>query len=195
MWDRLFGKKKRRPETVVVRLNARLQPLHRGEAFEDPLDATLKAEGLGEVTGGGTMQAASGEIEHCDVELTMSDASDAANARVVAALEALGAPKGSQLELLDAGTERAFGRTEGLAVYLNGTDLPADTYASCDSNVVYAELARLIEGTGRVLSYWQGPTETGFYLYGGSFEDLKRRIEPFLATYPLCAQCRVVRIA
>ena len=43
---------------VIVRLNARLQPLHRGEWFEDPLAEALEKKTYGEVTGGGTMQAA-----------------------------------------------------------------------------------------------------------------------------------------
>ena len=74
-------------------------------------------------------------------------------------------------------------------------ELPEATYQSCDSNFVYGELDRLLEGEGRVLSYWQGPTETAFYMYGNSFEEMKRSIAGFLASYPLCERCRVLQVA
>ena len=57
------------PTFVVASLNARLQPIHRGEYFEDPLDAALIERNLGHVSGGGTMQMKSGEIEFCDIEI------------------------------------------------------------------------------------------------------------------------------
>jgi hypothetical protein len=196
MLSRLFGKKRSaEPEMVIIQLNARLQPMHRGEFFEDPLDAKLKAVGLGEVSGGGTMQAESGEIDYCDIELQMTDTGDEAIGKLVALLEQLGAPKGSKVRISSSQAEHAVGRAEGMAVYLNGTDLPDETYQSCDSNVVYSELDRLVEGKGRVLSYWQGPRETAFYLYGDSFADMKQRTAEFLATYPLCAKCRVTQVA
>ena len=37
--------------------------MDRGERYEDPLDAFLKANGLGEVSGGGTQLLETGEIE------------------------------------------------------------------------------------------------------------------------------------
>ena len=42
---------------VVARLNARVQPIARGDYFEDPLQDTLEQAGVGEVTGGGTQLA------------------------------------------------------------------------------------------------------------------------------------------
>ena len=39
--------------TVVARLYEPIEPIHRGTHYEDPLDATLRAAGLGEVTGVG----------------------------------------------------------------------------------------------------------------------------------------------
>ncbi|HWV09054.1 MAG TPA: hypothetical protein VN156_05900, partial [Pseudomonas sp.] len=84
---------------------------------------------------------------------------------------------------------------EGLAIYLNGTDLEKTVYEECDSNVVYSELDRLTEGNGRVYSYWQGPTETAFYLYGNSFTEMKHLITELVDTYPLCHKCRIEQIA
>jgi hypothetical protein len=198
LFRRLFGKK--RPpdepsEIIVVRLNAKLQPMHRGEYFEDPLDAVLKRSRIGEVIGGGTMQEPSGEIAYCDIEIALSSPPDEAVPIIISTLEDLGAPGGSTLLVERSGAQHALGKAEGLAVYLNGTELPAETYETCDSNFVYSEFDRLLVGKGRVLSYWQGPTETAFYMYGGSFSDMKKRLEAFIASYPLCHRCRIAQIA
>lgn len=80
-------------------------------------------------------------------------------------------------------------------MYLNGTDLPNEVYETCDSNHVLSECERLLQTGGRVLSWWQGPTETAIYMYGASFDDMRARIESLLAVYPLCQKCRVERIA
>ncbi len=180
---------------VVATLNARLQPIHRGEFFEDPLDAALKADGRCEVSGGGTMGGPSGEIQYCDIEISGRELGAQVIALIVSTLDALGAPKGSKLKIEASGQEVPFGQAEGLAVYLNGTDLPDETYRDCDSNYVYAEFDRLLEGEGRVLSYWQGPRETAFYMYGRSFDRMSHLLSGFIATYPLCARCRLEQVA
>jgi hypothetical protein len=180
---------------MVAQLNARLQPMHRGEFFENALNAELERSQLGEITGGGTLQAKNGEIEYCDIEVEISGDASAAEATLVRTLEALGAPRGSKLHIEAEGREIPFGLNEGLAVYLNGTSLPDHVYKECDSNFVHSEFGRLLEGKGRVLSYWQGPTETAFYMYGPSFAAMEECLAQFLATYPLCQQCRLVQIA
>lgn len=198
MFGRLFKKKPQAQaaqQFMLAKINARLQPMHRGEFFEDPLDAVLKGAGNGEVSGGGTLQAASGEIEYCDIEIQCAESGHETVSLVVSTLEGLGAPKGSRLTVESTGEEIPFGSAEGLAVYLNGTDLPSETYRECDSNHVYAEFARLLDGEGRVLSYWQGPAETAFYMYGQSFEKMKHLLAGFIASYPLCAQCRIEQVA
>jgi hypothetical protein len=198
MFGRLFGKKAVETppgDMVIVQLNARLQPMHRGEFFEDPLDEVLKKHRVGAVTGGGTKMAESGEIEYCDIELQLPQASPDALQLVISTLEGLGAPKGSKLRVAGSDTELVFGKAEGLAVYLNGTDLPEETYASCDSNFVYSEFDRLLAPDGRVMSYWEGSAETAFYVYGGAFPRMSERLAEFIASYPLCRDCRVVQVA
>lgn len=169
--------------------------MHRGEFFEDPLDEVLKTHAVGEITGGGTLQSQSGEIEYCDIEIEVKNSSEAAVQTIIHRLEELGAPKGSKLKIEATDSDLPFGVSEGMAVYLNGTSLPDTVYRECDSNFVYSELDRLLNGSGRVLSYWQGPTETAFYLYGSSFKEMREKISEFLASYPLCQQCRVEQIA
>ena len=67
---KLFGKQKNNDvgNFIVATLNDKIMPLDRGEIYEDPLEEFLKANGIGEVTGGGTMQLKSGELEYCDLK-------------------------------------------------------------------------------------------------------------------------------
>lgn len=179
---------------VTARLNAKLQPMHRGDLFEDPLNERLEQAGHGTITGGGTQMAPSGEIEYCDLEIRLNAVTAEVLDWLVANLEDLGAPKGSQL-IVDGAEPRAFGANEGMAVYLNGTDLPDEVYEACDSNVVYDELESAAGDSGNVYSYWQGPSETALYLYGQSFDEMRALTTAFIASYPLCQRCRVVQIA
>ena len=72
MFKKLFSKPETAKYLVIARLNDRAQPIDRGERYENPLDAFLKANGLGEVSGGGTQLLESGEIEFCEVELALA---------------------------------------------------------------------------------------------------------------------------
>ena len=65
----------------------------------------------------------------------------------------------------------------------------------CDVNVVIEELERSLAESGRMYSYWEGAKETALYFYGADFEEMRERMQEFLAEYPLCAKCRVVQIA
>ena len=180
---------------IVAHLNARIQPLHRGEFFEDPLNEELERASLGEVTGGGTLQMQSGEIDSCDIEIEVTNTSRETATRIIEILERLRAPKGSKLIVEADGSELPFGVAEGMAVYLNGTELPDEVYKECDSNFVLDEFNRLLGEVGKVLSWWQGPTETAFYLYGASFAEMKARVAEFIDSYPLCQKCRIEQVA
>lgn len=182
------------PVVVIAQLNARLQPLDRGHIFEDPLSERLEAKGLGQVVGGGTQLLETGEISRCDFEIELINADDATLKRLVAILEELGIPKGSKL-LVGSDKEISCGTMEGLAVYLNGTDLPEEVYETCDVNYVCEQFDHLAEGVGEILGYWEGPTETALYLYGRSSSEIHKRLHRFLDQYPLCQKARVVQIA
>lgn len=193
-----FGAKKKyaEGETITVRLNARLQPVQRGEHFEDPLADVLKDLGVGELTGGGTQLTGDERgIEYCDLELSLTDTSDSALQAIVAALEELGAPKGSKLIVDGTGAETPFGAAEGLALFLNGADLPDEVYAACDVNFVIEELDRLMGENGKMKGHWEGERDTALYCYGPSFETMREAIGPLLSSYPLCQKARIVQIA
>lgn len=180
---------------VIARLNARVQPLDRCDLWEDPLQELLAADGLGEVTGGGTQLGPLGEILHCDVELGVHDTSDMTLNVIAEALNILGAPKGSRLLLGNSERAITFGHNEGLALYLNGTELPQEVYEQSDVNFVWSEFDRLLGPDGRIYSYWEGPTETALYMYGPSYENMKERIAQFITAYPLCRKSRMEQIA
>ncbi len=180
------------PLIITLKLNARLQPEHRHVLFEDPLEGLLEGASLGEITGGGTALTEDGEVEYGDIEVALNSADDLP--KILALMDQLGAPKGSVAQRAGAPDE-AFGVTEGLGLYLNGTDLPDEVYEQYDSNELFEKIVASIEGVGEVCSWWQGPTETALYLYGSSFDVLNERIAELVATYPLCQGARVVRTA
>jgi len=191
----MLGMFKKKPGIITVTLNARLQPMHRADLEDAFIEACDARRINAEVVGGGTLLAKNGEVAACDIEVQMGNLDADAIAITGRLFEAMLAPKGSYM-VVDGSSERiAIGQHEGLGLYLNGTDLPDDVYQTCDSNHVYEECERRLEGFGMVNSHWQGPNETALYMYGDSFERMHAAILPLLETYPLCRQCRVERIA
>lgn len=179
--------------SAVVTLNARLQPDARSD-LEDALEPLMQQHGH-RITGGGSLLSEEGEILECDLEIDLASGSDASVRNVIDAFEALLAPKRSRIKLKGKETAVEFGAQEGLALYLNGSDLPAHVYEECDVNHVFDECERLLDDAGHIHSHWEGPSETAFYMYGPSFDEMHRLISPLLASYPLCGGCRVERTA
>jgi hypothetical protein len=82
---------------VFAHINEAIMPIERGEKYEDPLDDFLKSRGIGEVTGGGTMQSESGEILWVGVDIEIVEPQKNITL-LVHELRELGAPRGSFLE-------------------------------------------------------------------------------------------------
>ncbi len=59
--------------------------------------------------------------------------------------------------------EFPFGKLEGLAIYINGTDLPDEVYQTCDINFVVETINQKIADQGAIQGYWQGATETALF--------------------------------
>jgi hypothetical protein len=184
------------PISAYAQLNARIMPLDRGEQYEDPLAEALAENGFAAITGGGTMQSKEGEIEYCGIDLDLFDVPNGVRF-ICDFLSQRGAPRGSTIQYESDGqkTEVPFGVAEGLAIYLNGTDLPDEVYRECDVNDVYDEINRLLGDRGAIQGHWQGPTETALYLYGYSADEMRSLISGYMAEYPLCQRARVVTIA
>lgn len=178
---------------LTLQLNAKLRPLDRGDIYEDPIDEILSQSDLGEVDGGGTMMQQNGEIENCDVELALYEDKEEVIAEILEIIEDIGVPKGSLLH--GENIEISVGSLEGLALYLNGTDLADEVYADCDINFVISEMNHLLNGKGEMYSYWEGATETALYFYGTSYEEMRSATASFISEYPLCQKSRICQIA
>ena len=178
---------------LTLNLNARLMPFDRGDIFEDPINDMLAEAGIGEVDGGGTLQEKTGEIINCDVEICLDGKPGENYEKLQGFLKRLWIPKGSFL--ISEDNKEEIGDLEGLALYLNGTDLEDEVYKSCDINFVISELVRILDEDCKYYSYWQGPEETALYFYGQSFAGMNSLMAPFIEEYPLCNKSRVVQIA
>ncbi len=178
-----------------LHLNMPLQPVHRHN-LEDHLQSVLKQMNLGEVMGGGTLlNDKEHRVESCDIEIDLLDASDNSLHQVVELIDRIGIANGSRLLCEDTGEEIPVGTLEGLAYFNNETELPEDVYKTCDINQVFEGLIDAMKGKGTLYSFWESPEWTILYFYGQSFEEMKRSIEPFIETYPLCQKCRIVQIS
>ena len=186
---------------LTINLNAKLQPKHRHDLEDVLVEILGKNDLVVEVVGGGTLQGTNGEVESCDIELSITDGCEENIQKVIGTMEAMLAPVGSHLTIYPEDNtsevkEISFGTHQGLGLYLNGKDLDDEVYKNCDVNFLYEEIERLLGDfkNGHIASHWEG-TETALYLYGVSFDEMHSRIKPILDTYPLCQKCRVVKIA
>lgn len=196
---RIFKSSKgsRPDDLMIARLNDKIMPIDRGIIYEDPLDQLLRAHKYGEVTGGGTKQTETGEIAYCDLEILIykNKYPELITDTIIKLLESQGAPKGSSLAVGQTPQAITFGKSEGLAIYLDGVSLPDNVYKECDINDVLRELRALTGDNGNIFRYWQGEAETALYFYGESFDKMARAIAAFVKAYPLCQGARIEQIA
>lgn len=176
---------------LILHLNARFQPKHRFE-LEDALQEIFEKNSAGEITGGGTSLKANGEIDSCDIEINFFD-DEKSLEWLVNLLNTIGIPKGSVLQGVEPPIN--VGVLEGLAIYMNGTDLAEEIYKSCDINYAIEQLEQSIDGIGRMYSYRELNEFTALYFYGTSFSAMKEKMNSFILSYPLCQKCRVEQIA
>lgn len=176
---------------ITLHLNARLQPKDRF-ILEDALQEIFEKNNAGEVTGGGTLLKENGEIKSCDIEIELYEENKSPE-WLKSLLNSMGIPKGSFIQ--GAGQPISVGTLEGLAIYLNGTDLPEEVYRSCDINYVIEQLKQAVDTVGSMYSYRELDTFTALYFYGVSFSLMKEKMEDFVSTYPLCRNCRIEQIA
>jgi hypothetical protein len=179
---------------LTLQINARLMPLDRGDIYEDPILDALEASGCGTVDGGGTLlQKAGGEIEYCDVGIVLNGNTKENMDELLRIIDSIEFPKGSFL--IGEDLKLPLGVLEGLALYMNGTELPDEVYRSHDINYVIERIKELLGESGSLYSYWEGPKDTALYFYGPSFEEMKKKMDAFISVCPLCQKSRVEKIA
>ena len=177
------------PHLVIARLYEHIEPIDRGDRYEEPLQAALEKTGLGRVTGGGSQLDELGGIAYADVEMELANVDEAL--RIAAeALEVAGAPQGSEL-ISHNRVLREFGRLQCLAIYLDGISLPDEVYAHLDFEAVVAALGGAA-GDDSYRGFWQGPEETGIFLFGPDAEAMYATVEPLLRRLPIGQNARVV---
>ena len=180
------------PHAVIARLYEHIEPIDRGERYEDPLQARLEQQGnLGRVTGGGSQLNESGGIAHADIEIELANL-DAAVRVVAEALEAAGAPQGSELiDVSNSTMLKELGTQQCVAVFLDGVTLPDEVYETLDFDGVVRTLGTAA-GDGSYRGFWQGAEETGLFFFGPDAEALFARVEPALGRLPIGQNARVV---
>jgi hypothetical protein len=179
---------------VVARICEHVEPIDRGERYEDPLAELLHDLGIGAVIGGGTELSEQGGIQFGDIDIELTDLEQglAATAQL---LTERGAPVGSYLQYqADGQTQRVgFGTVECVAIFLDGAGLPTTIYETTNINELAAQLEARLDGgaIGQIRGSWAGETETSLLIYGPQAQAIADAIEPVLKTYPLCQNSRL----
>ena len=147
---------------LVIQLNDKINPIDRGEVYEDQLNEFLAKNEYGEVIAAGTVLEKNGEVALCDItiELLNSKESNQIISEIIEELEKLGAPNGSKLIIEKTKQEIEFGALEGLGIYLDGVNLPDKVYKEADPMFVINEIKRLANIQSHVIREWRGHAET-----------------------------------
>jgi len=80
-----------------IRIPDHVAPLDRGSRYEDPLQQSLSAAGIGEVTGGGSQLGEDNTIAYCGLDVVVSDR-DRGLAVIRETLRHLGVPPSTVIE-------------------------------------------------------------------------------------------------
>jgi hypothetical protein len=182
------------PHTVIARIPEHIEPVDRGQRYEDPLTQALASVDLGMVTGGGTQLTPESEIAHVDLEIALANL-DSAVDLVKQTLESMGAPVGSQLLFRRKGLDEEipFGVQEGLAIYLDGVSLPNEVYERTNIQEVVQQVAEAVESVGgEWRGSWSGPSETALYQFGPSADAMLDALAPVFESYAICQNARIV---
>lgn len=183
--------------TYPYRVNARIwepvQPMDRIVRYEDPLDMALEERHLGGISGEGCQSSDEREIEFVDIDLELANI-DSALDLIRQVLEEAGAPAGSELRFEKDGEEVAipFGQQEGVAIYLDGVNLPEEVYEQCDLDDLAEMITDALLGAGEIRGAWAGAEETALYIYGPDAATTFSMLKPLLHSHPLCQNARVV---
>ena len=189
---KLFDKFKKKETfiSITLQMNAKLQPFHRAD-FEDMIENILKEKQAGEIIGGGSLLMPTGEISCCDIEFSIIE--NQVDSFISFLNQITLIPNGSKILMKDSMMN--IGKSEGLGLYLNGTDLPKEVYQNSDINELIEQIDTALKGVAVRLSHWEGNSETALYYYGPSYETIKEKILPITQNYPLCEKCRIEQIA
>jgi len=186
------------PVFVVFTLAMPLQPRERHEYFEDRIDEFLQDKNLAEYCGGGTSINKDGSIQSCDIELEINHINNIPT--LIDALENYGAAKGSVARFEDEQgktTEIAFGKNEGLALWLDNNILNDDALCTQDDiDALYTAISQTFKSYVQLsLSGQEVGDNYVIYFYGPSFTVLEQRLQALFGHFPALNNARIEQIA
>ncbi len=175
-----------------VHLPVKLGHRDADKLFAAPLKAQLAAAALGTVLECKRRVRPSGQVQGVDMHLGLTDISHSAFRTVIGMLEALAAPCGSSIRLVEGlGDPIVFGRTEGLELSIETTITP-DAEARRDLAMTCREA---IEAIGVSRGWDVSDALTHFYFYGENFAEMKQRLNRILAEHPRYGDAMLRRVA
>ena len=162
------------------------------KVFGEPLKAQLMAASLGTLLGCEPRTRASGAIQGVDLSLGLRDCRDSTLATVAGMLEALSAPCGSSIRLVDGLQEPLiFGLTEGLELAVD-TPLAPDADARRD---LASACKSALEHLGVSRGWDQRRNQTVFYFYGESYAEMRESLSRVLKSTDRFADAIIRRMA
>ena len=180
------------PHLVIARIPEHIEPMDRGERYEDPLSEELQKVAAGEVTGGGSQLDENFFIRFVDIEICLANL-DSAISLATKVLEDCGAPKGSKLLFEREGAEQEihFGKMEGVTLTLDA-NLPAEDWERY-AGEVWQTIENLLteESLGAIHGSKATDEVTEVYLYGPSAENIIKGLKQFRSNFPLCKNSTV----
>lgn len=182
------------PHFVVVRINEYIQPIDRGDRYEDPLNDALEDKGFGQVTGGGTQLGGEGRIEGVDLDIELANLDEALSLTRRTLVE-LGVPAGSRLTYTQNGEDKVeeIGDLEGIEIYLDAVGLPDEVYETLDFPVEYERLTEMLKtADGEPRSVYDLNEETLITAYGPDADRLFASIETVSNKIPVFQNARIV---
>jgi hypothetical protein len=183
------------PHVITARLKAHIEPIDRGEWYEDPLSEVLEKKQMGEVTGGGSALGDDFKIKHADLEIALANL-DTALQLTRDCLEQIGVPLGSELIYEVDGEVKSipFGNRETISIYLDGVGLPDEVYENADFDQIVSEVSETVRsgGAGEYRGFSQGETETALYVFAPSADSTYAALQSVIAKHPLFQNARVV---
>ena len=174
---------------IKIVLNMFLLPNERRN-IEFLTDELLVSNELGEVTGGSTFQKKNGEVYKCEIYIRLKD--EASFDIFLDLIKDVNFAKGSRVESSNRRVE--VGDFEGLALYLNASDLSSDVYKNNNYDEVIADLCETLGEDGAFLGTNIIDKFFILYFYGNSYEIIKEKILPYLKDSPLCEDFRVKQV-
>lgn len=164
--------------TISVTLAEAYLPVKLGhrdaeKVFGAPLTAQLAATGLGTVMSCKTRERASGAIMGVDLALGLTDGRETTLQTIAGMLEALSAPCGSSIRLVDGwGDPLLFGLTEGLELAI-GTPIAPDADSRRDLALTCKSA---LEHIGVSRGWDRSHEQTVFYFYGENYGEMRQRL-------------------